>query len=147
MTDRIIKSVISGFLGTYASRYSDRDGYWLFGFLVRDMARLEIDLRESQTVHVPAVPAGEASRLARLKFGEQIKKHGVVTSQLSEARLIIERSARSVKGEVNGRDVSGFDMKFSVSVRSAKGREFLGEKVIFVAPHDPDVEHRSTRDG
>ena len=31
---RHLKSVLAGFLGTYTSRYSDFQGYWLFGFIV-----------------------------------------------------------------------------------------------------------------
>ncbi len=34
---RIIKAVLDNFLGTYTSRYSDFHGYWLFGFLVKDL--------------------------------------------------------------------------------------------------------------
>jgi hypothetical protein len=41
---RIIKGVLHNFLGTYTSRYSDYDGYWLFGMLVRDVEELSIDL-------------------------------------------------------------------------------------------------------
>ena len=33
-TRRVIKSVLHNFLGTYTSRYSDYNGYWLFGFMV-----------------------------------------------------------------------------------------------------------------
>ena len=40
----VIKSVLWNFLGTYMSRYSDYDGYWLFGFLIEDMGELEINI-------------------------------------------------------------------------------------------------------
>ena len=33
-TADVIKSVLRNFLETFASRYTDYDGYWLFGFLV-----------------------------------------------------------------------------------------------------------------
>ena len=39
-TSRVIKSVLQNFLGTYASRYSDFEGYWLFGFLIADVDAL-----------------------------------------------------------------------------------------------------------
>ena len=39
-TRRVIKSVLSNFLGTYVSRYSEYDGYLLFGFLVADFDEL-----------------------------------------------------------------------------------------------------------
>ena len=44
MHRRIIKGVLHNFIGTYTSRYSDYDGYWLFGMVVRDVAELRIDL-------------------------------------------------------------------------------------------------------
>ena len=41
---RAIRGVLGNFLGTFTSRYSDYDGYWLFGFLVADLKDLRIDL-------------------------------------------------------------------------------------------------------
>ncbi len=32
-TRRAINGVLGNFLGTYVSRYSDYDSYWLFGFI------------------------------------------------------------------------------------------------------------------
>jgi hypothetical protein len=46
-TRRVLNSVLRGFLGSYSSRYSDFDGFWLFGFLVSDLALMEVDLLAS----------------------------------------------------------------------------------------------------
>ena len=52
---RVIKGVLGNFLGTYVSRYSDYDGYWLFGFLVGDLGELRINLL-GQSVSDPDTP-------------------------------------------------------------------------------------------
>jgi hypothetical protein len=41
---RSITGVLCGFLGTYTSRYSDFDGYWIFGFLVAQVVDVKFDL-------------------------------------------------------------------------------------------------------
>jgi hypothetical protein len=43
---RAIKCALHNFLGTYSSRYSEYSGYWLFGFLVNDLTRIDFDLFE-----------------------------------------------------------------------------------------------------
>jgi hypothetical protein len=58
-TRRVIKSVLGNFLGTYVSRYSDYDGYLLFGFLVGDLVELRINLF-GQSGSDPNTPVGVA---------------------------------------------------------------------------------------
>ena len=41
---RVIPGVLHNFLGTFTSRYSDFNGYWIFGFLVEKMDSVRIDL-------------------------------------------------------------------------------------------------------
>ena len=72
-TRRVIKCVLGNFLGTYTSRYSDFGGYWLFGFLVADLAELQINLL-GQDVSDPASPSGVAISSAVAKFDEQREK-------------------------------------------------------------------------
>ena len=43
-TRKAMKGVLDGFLGTYMSRYSHYEGYWLFGFLICDLPCLRVDL-------------------------------------------------------------------------------------------------------
>ena len=40
-TRRVIKSVLRNLLGTLTSRYSDWHGYWLLGFVVKDLEPIE----------------------------------------------------------------------------------------------------------
>ncbi len=72
-TRRIIKGVLGNFLGTYVSRYSDYDGYLLFGFLVGDFAELRINLL-GQSVADPDSPLGVAVLTAVAKFEDQRAK-------------------------------------------------------------------------
>jgi hypothetical protein len=44
MKCRKIRGVLHNFLATYSSRYSDYDGYWLFGVLAQESGHLQIDL-------------------------------------------------------------------------------------------------------
>ena len=76
----MLKSVIHGFLGTYVSRYSDFDGYLLFGFVVDSLGLVEIDLTESESASPVRTPHSELIRLARQKFKEQLSKVGLPTS-------------------------------------------------------------------
>lgn len=43
-TQRAIRGVLGNFLGTYTSRYSEHDGYWLFGLVVAELGELEVNL-------------------------------------------------------------------------------------------------------
>jgi hypothetical protein len=68
---RNLKGVLAGFLGTYTSRYSDYQGFWLFGFIVGLPNPLEIDLLGVQENALS--PEDMAGDLARVKFREQLR--------------------------------------------------------------------------
>lgn len=70
---RSITGVLYGFPGTYTSRYSDLDGYWLFGFLVPEVVDVNFDLMGDRAISV-ASPLAFAETLARAKFKEQMGK-------------------------------------------------------------------------
>jgi hypothetical protein len=60
-SSRTLRAVLHNTLGTYLSRYSDYDGYWLFGFLVPRLIELKFDLlRRSQ--HADLIEARAAER-------------------------------------------------------------------------------------
>ena len=86
---RIIKGVLHNFLGTYTSRYSDYDGYWLFGMLVRDVEELSIDLLCPSIDAASPLSAVAAIQLAAQKFREQMEKSGLSVLCAQEARLHI----------------------------------------------------------
>ncbi|MCE9583307.1 MAG: hypothetical protein K8T20_12535, partial [Planctomycetes bacterium] len=65
---RTIEGVLYNFLGTYTSRYSDFDGYWLFGFIVESTSQLTLDLMAAPTATSSAAPMVAAAQLAAAKF-------------------------------------------------------------------------------
>ncbi len=71
-TRRTMRGVLGNFLGTYTSRYSDFDGYWLFGFLVSDLGEFRIDLLAPNPGE-PNTPLAVAVQLAAAKFDDQMR--------------------------------------------------------------------------
>lgn len=140
---RIIKSVLHNFLGTYTSRYSDYNGYWLFGMWVRDVGELRIDLLcpSVETTTPPAVVA--AIELAAHKFQEQMEKAGLSVLCAREAWLDVTRSRDLRLGLVNGRMSAGHTVRFVARVVSDCGKTYEHEVSVFVAPHNAEVERRS----
>ena len=140
---RVLNGVLAGFLGTYTSRYSDFDGYWLFGFLVRELETAEFDLL-AVGIDVAVSPLASARNLASRKFAEQLEKSRLDRSHIREARLVIERTPDD--GSVPGQHFrGGFNLRFRATATMDNERRFTRETTVFVAPHDPQIESRSTR--
>jgi len=144
---RTIKGVLHNFLGTYTSRYSDYDGYWLFGILAGENRELKIDLLNPSIGATESTIVAIAVKLAAQKFREQVDKGNLSISCMREARLDITRLPDSVRGAVNGRVCAGYNFRFFARVVSDSGREYDSEMLAFVAPHDPAVESRSKHRG
>jgi len=144
-TQRVIKSVLGNFLGTYVSRYSDFDGYWLFGFLIGDCGDLKVDLLQHQSVTDPPTPIALAMSSAVSKFDDQLRKAGLQHSQVRNAWLTIRQMPETESGSINGHLCAGFKMKFLAEAVMSDGRHYEKERVVLVAPHDPKVELRSAR--
>jgi hypothetical protein len=100
-TRKVIKGVLGNFLGTYISRYSDYNGYWLFAFLVGDFEALRINLL-GQCVDDPSSPEGLAITSAVAKFEDQRRKANLAKFQIHEALLTIRQSPELVSGQANG---------------------------------------------
>src|SRR5262245_28787953 len=100
-TRKAVRGVLGNFLGTYTSRYSDSDGYWLFGFLVADLGELRIDLLAPPASDSEG-PLGLAVRSAAAKFADQMQKAGLVCPQIQEAWLTIRKLSGQTAGSVNG---------------------------------------------
>ncbi len=141
-TRRVIKSVLQSFLGTYTSRYSDYDGYWLFGFLVADLGELRINLL-GQNVGDPASPVGVATSLAVTKFEEQRRKSDLAPSHIHEAWLTIQRLPGERKWWASDHWSAGFNIRFSALAVMENGKRYERECDVFVAPHNPEFESRS----
>src|SRR5690349_5434411 len=143
MTSRhVIPGVLHNFLGTFTSRYSDFDGYWLFGLLVESMKPVKIDLLTESVEDPVSTPLGFACQLAAQKFSEQIAKASLPREWFREAYLDISRSERSRLGVVNGQTTSGYDVRFQAHAITDLGKVYDCTSSIFVAPHDPGIELR-----
>ena len=138
---KVIKSVLRGFLGTYASRYNDYRGYWLFGLLVSDLDELVVNLLSPGAIGRRAAMASARS-LAATKFEDQVLKAGLRPEQIREARLRIKRSPEVARGSVNGHPCVGWLVTFHAGAVMDNDRRYECEQVLFVAPHDPQVERR-----
>ncbi|MEX1097118.1 MAG: hypothetical protein WED34_13805 [Planctomycetales bacterium] len=143
-TRRAIRGVLGNFLGTYTSRYSDLEGYWLFGYLVADLGELRIDLL-APPAGESGSPLGVAVRSATAKFADQLQKAGLERSPIREAWLTIRKLPGPAAGSVNGVRCAGHNVNFSAGAAMEGGRRYERERVVFVAPHNAEVELRSAR--
>ena len=144
MTRRVIRGVLGNFLGTYTSRYTDYDGYWLFGFLVADLGELRIDLLAPPASN-SKVPLDVAVQSAVDKFADQMQKAGLVRSQIREAWLTIRKLPVRSVGLNNSVARAGNNVSFWVGTVTDNGRCYEREQIVVVAPHNAEVERRSAR--
>ena len=140
-----IAGVLHNFLGTYTSRYSDYDGYWLFGMVVDHLDMLDIDLLHPEGDRVRSTPLALAIRLAAEKFADQMEKAGLGISCLREGRLSISKSQVTTIRPVNHHLYEGHDVRFVARAVSELGKAYERALSVFVAPHNPHLELRSTR--
>ncbi len=139
-----IKGVIDTFLSSFTSRYSDYDGYWIFGLLVDEDEEINIDLLapfHSNTTSVVSV----VKRIASDTFQNQIAKYKLPPSVIHGATLKITKTDKVTKCCNHGmwRDCVG--LRLCVQVLTDLGRQFERERLVFAAPHDPNFETRSAR--
>ena len=141
-TDGRMSAVLKNFLGTYTSRYSDFEGYWLFGFLVASLDELRINLLDPPAS--PSEPAfGVAMRLAVEKFQDQVRKASLARHRVQSAWLTLRRSPGTVRGTVNSHAGLGYRVEFIAEAVTDDGRRHEQACVLFVAPHNPAAEFRS----
>ena len=140
-----IKGALHNFLETYTSRYSDYDGYWIFGMLIRELEQFNIDLLNTGDDVSDITPITAAVQFARANFKDQMEKAGLSLSCIREANLAVIKSPDLRIGIVNGHRSAGFDVSFVAKAVSHQDKTYARKKSVFVAPHDPDTERRSTR--
>lgn len=145
MSRKAIKGVLHNFLETYTSRYSDYDGYWLFGMLISESEQFMVDLLHIGDDRSEVTAIMTARLFAVMKFKEQMEKAGLNLSCIREAQLTITKSPDLRIGYVNGHRSAGFDVIFAARAVSPNGKTYERQKSVFVAPHDPEVELRSMR--
>jgi hypothetical protein len=148
-TRRIIKSVLRNFLGTLTSRYSDWHGYWLFGFVVNDLERLDHDLLIPVAGSPDETPLAHLRTLATTKFLEQLSKVRLDPIRIREAILVIERLPGRVEVQYNPYTdpytTSAYRMRFVVRAITDLGKVYECEQIIAVAPHDWVHEFQSSQ--
>ncbi|MES2643169.1 MAG: hypothetical protein V4850_27040 [Myxococcota bacterium] len=137
-----MKCILYGLLGTFVSRYSEYEGYWLLGFLVAPGMTLQIDLLSDEPLSGEPTPESTAVTLARAKFRDQLLKAGYSQLCVVAAMLTVEEvvPTRQFGGGVSR---YGYDVRFRAAATMDDGRSYHREVVVFVAPHDPAVELRS----
>jgi hypothetical protein len=142
---RSIRGVLHSFLGSFTSRYSDYQGYWVFGLFVQDLQEMTIDLLGGTEGVTGSGPLATAVGLARVTFRQQVGKAGLDISRIREARLDLMRSPSDTQGWVNGHVRAGYEIRFTARAVSDLNGIYESTTSIFVAPHDPQIELRSTR--
>ncbi len=136
--------MLRSFLGTYAGRCSEHDGYWLFGFLVADLTELRIDLLGDSPSGSPSTSSA-AVALAVRRFAEQLRLSGLDRSRVRETRVTLTRLPGAAFGAVHGHVRAGFTVQFVAEAVLDDGKAYRDELTTFVAPHDPAIESRSGR--
>lgn len=140
MASRALHALLHNFLGTFTSRYTQRDGYWLFGFVVEG-PDLDVDLLGPPPEDAAALTTAEAWAVAL--FRDQLRKARLDPSRIVAAGLRSSASPDEVTREVDGTDRRGRDLRFEAQATAPSGRVAVVACTLFVAPHDPSVERRS----
>lgn len=140
---RRLTGVLYSFLDAFVSRNSDYDGYWIFGLLVGEACEVLIELLRTSSNEGSVYSA--AARIAQSKFTNTLKRSGIPVEFVSQARIIMTKLEPATPGLVNGRTSNGHLYSVRAEAMSDLGKQYTASKVIFIAPHDPSVEHRSTR--
>src|SRR5258706_13233250 len=119
---RDLKGVVHNFLGTYTSRYSDDEGWWVFGLAEAKLADVHVDLLG--TLDRADDPLLEATQMAQSKFAEHLFKAKIPSSFVREVQLSITLPPEQSRGQVNGRRCHLPISAFSVRVVSVFGNMF-----------------------
>ncbi|MCL2726396.1 MAG: hypothetical protein FWD69_18400 [Polyangiaceae bacterium] len=105
---RSIPSVLHNFLDTLSSRYSDYDGYWIFGLVISDLNCSTISLVAGALTTSGSPSWCAFVTLARSRFADQAKMNSV-TSFIRRAELSIERGPSHLE-TVSGQTRNGYDV-------------------------------------
>ncbi len=137
---RVLRGVASNTLGTYLSRYSRFDGYWLFGFLVPELDELDVDLLGHDASS--ASPSAQAVSRAQHAFQEQLGKAGYPRAGITRAILTLRRGD-ATRVAYESRTGEGWRVVATIQITATNGRTFGGRQEVAVATHDPLRETRS----
>jgi hypothetical protein len=136
----VVRALIHNFLGTYASRYSDYRGYWLFGFLVPQVGIVEWNLLSPAPAESEN-PIRFAQALAIARFSDQVSK-ARLDGRVLRATLRIERGEpRALPATPWSGARAGYELSLTTEVTTSRSTE-RGVRVLIVAHHDPAFEFR-----
>lgn len=136
-----LQSVVTNFLRTFTSRYSEYRGYWLFGFLCGH-PRFEIDLLGDEHCH-GRDPFEVARSRAVEDFLDQLACARISPSKLASARLTIRTGDEPFEQVAGGVLRHGYQMTFDVTATTQEEITYFSACAHFVAPHDPALERQS----
>jgi hypothetical protein len=142
---RLIAGALHNFLGTFTSRNSDFNGYWVCGFLAREVGPIRFELLGDHAVNLKMSPVTFAQRLAAQLFGEVIAKINLPREWIREAYLDISKSESMRNSLAGGQVRACFEVRFHAQVITDLGKVYGRVVSMPIAPHDPAVEWRSTR--
>jgi hypothetical protein len=142
---RVMKNALRGFLGTYSSRYSDYQGYWVFGQIRPHLEGLQIDLL-SDSSNAPFAAVRFAQRLARSRFREQLVKSRLPIGRVTSASLRVHAFGAGAFEWRGDHSREGGDYRFDAAAQLDNGRIYEASQQVFVALHDPAVERRRRPD-
>lgn len=138
---RVIKGILHNFLGTYTSRYSNFNGYWLWGYLVIQSDPFCFNLLEN--IPSDGTPLGVAKALAASTFQAQMAKQNLDLPRVSDASVCIAISPLEIAGQFNAMPCRGHIMQFKAQARMVTGFHAQHTQSRFVAPHRPSIEMQS----
>lgn len=136
---KVMQSVLQGFLGTFTSRNTDYQGYWLFGQIENEIQYCKINLLKPASNDTPQAAL---QGMAVQRFEEQVAKAGLLLAAVFEAELEITMNPETVNGFVGSHATDGHMVGFTARATTNNERRYETERQAFVAPHDPDREQR-----
>lgn len=147
MRRRSIKAVLRSFLEVYIRRESDFDGYWVFGYLAHPPgSMIAFDLLSEPAINSsPVTPIIHAKQIAARTFAERTSRMRVPIHYITEAYLEVMTPEKQRKFWAGEHWRLGHDVEIRAVAITDLGRWYEEKITLFVAPHDPKFEHRSTR--
>ncbi|HSI62782.1 MAG TPA: hypothetical protein VLE43_06675, partial [Candidatus Saccharimonadia bacterium] len=134
---RLINGVLRGFLGTFTSRYSDYEGYWLFGFLVDAPGVIVVDLLSADDDLAPSTPVASTRAIAIRKFRDQVEKSRIPAHWIASACLELHIPKQLVAASSGSARKPTIELKVATRIKSDLGRIYMREAYLEASPHDP----------
>lgn len=130
------------YLSTLTSRNRDMGGWWLLGMVESSLDGISIDLLGNPPL--PETFLKKFEHDAIQLFRCQVEKHDLSISMFSKVVLCCSRGKPSQQ-EFGRISREGHDFIFDLTVITGDGREVNKSSMVFISPHDPELELRSVR--